>query len=521
MSLVELHRTVAKPIASGASPLVYYIVATVLMTSAIVVSFALSMSDWTPATFVALPLVAITALWISGGAATAVLGLFTPAKRPVSVPSAWSPTGRTAILVTLCGEDPVPLAHYLTTLRGGLNMAGLSDTTDIFVLSDTSNESAIAVEHDTFVPLQTDGTLNYRRRSINVGRKPGNIAGWLATHGDAFDYMLVLDADSRMSVPRIRKMIWQIEKRTDLGLLQAGIALVPGVTRFGHHQRVAARMLSKNFGRGFAAWSGNSGNYWGHNAIMRTAAFREAAQLPSLSGAAPFGGDILSHDFIEAAWMRRAGWAIVLDPDPVGSAENAPQTLSEFHRRDRRWCQGNLQHLRLLAEPGLCTLSRAHLAAGIVSYLAAPLWLALIALIASGAVPISGALPLLLVATVLLLPKFCALVDWMARARTLRRKLITMRALVGELFVSSLTAPLVMVRHAGSVASVCLGRDCGWKSGRTQRFRLPEGIPEMAIGAGLLLLAWQANNTAVFWLAPVVLPLCAAPLIARMLNAPA
>ena len=521
MSLVELHRTAAKPMIGRVAPLVFYGGATVLMAAAIVFGFAMSISDWTAGTLVVLPLVAITALWISGGAATAILGLFTTVSRPAPVPLGWVPAARTAILVTICGEDPVPIARYLAALRGGLDKAGFCNATEIFVLSDTSNAVCITAEEDAFLPLHADGTLSYRRRSRNVGRKPGNISDWLTTHGGGFAYMLVLDADSRMSAHRIRKMVWHIEKRPDLGLLQAGIALVPGVTRFGRHQRVAARLLSRNFGRGFASWTGNSGNYWGHNAIMRTVAFREAAQLPGLSGPAPFGGDILSHDFIEAAWIRRAGWSVALDPEPLGSAENAPQTLAEFHRRDRRWCQGNLQHLRLLAEPGLCAISRVHLAAGIVSYLAAPVWLILIALIASGAVPVSGGLPLLLVATVLVLPKLCAMADWMGRTRTLRRRMVALRALTGELFLSSLTAPLVMVRHAGSVASVCMGQDCGWKSGKMQRFRLPEGVPEMGVGGGLFLLAWLANGSAVLWLVPVVLPLCAAPLIARVLNAPA
>jgi membrane glycosyltransferase len=520
MSLAEIRTTATAPIIRWVTPIAAYTAATVVMAAMIVAGFAWSVSEWSAGAFFALPLVAITSLWISGGAATAILGLLSSAPRSKLVPDGWTPSAPTAILVTLCGEDSVPLACHLATLRAGLVQTGLGDKTRIFVLSDTFGAARIAAEETAFQGVRADGVLTYRRRAENTGRKPGNIADWLTLHGDNFAYMMVLDTDSRMSAQRIRKMIWQIEMRPDLGLLQAGIALVPGTTRFGCHQRVAARLLSRNFGRGFAAWSGESGNYWGHNAIMRTTAFQAAAWLPKLSGSAPFGGEILSHDFIEAAWMRRAGWSIALDPDPLGSAENAPQTLGEFHRRDRRWCQGNLQHLRLLAEPGLCTVSRVHLAAGVLSYLAAPVWLTLIALISAGIVPVSGAMPLVLVIIVLLLPKLCAMADWLGRARTLRRRWVALRALGGELFLSSLIAPLIMVRHTGSVFSVCMGRDCGWKSGQTQRVQVPEGMPEFGVGVSLLVLVWITSGTFALWLAPVVVPLCTAPLIARALDAP-
>lgn len=521
MSIAEIDEVGSKSVVMRLPPRAFYAVTTAVMASAIVLGFAASISDWTIGAFIAFPLVLITALWISGGAATSLLGLFSPTPRAEPLPDGWQPSASTAILVTVCGEDPAPLARYLASLRAGLDRAGLGEKTRIFVLSDTSGASRIAPEQAVFEPLSDDGRICYRRRPLNTGRKPGNISDWLWSHGDRYGYMMVLDADSRMSADRIRTMIWQIERRPRIGLLQAGIGLVPAKTRFGRHQRVASRVLSHNFGRGFAAWTGDSGNYWGHNAIMRTAAFRSAAQLPRLSGAAPFGGDVLSHDFIEAAWIRRAGWAVVLDPQTGGSSEDAPPTLGAFHRRDRRWCQGNLQHLRLLAAPGLSGVSRIHLVAGIVSYLVAPIWLILVALIASGAVNISGAGALLLVLGVLLVPKLSALADWWVRAHTFRRRLVGLRALGSELFVSSVIAPLIMVRNAGAVASVLLGRDCGWKSARSPRLTVPDGLAEMVVGAGLLAIAWMATGTATLWLLPVVAPLCAAPLIVRALNAPA
>ncbi len=279
---------------------------------------ALSVTDWTLASGLALVLVTLSAIWISGGAATAVPGLAAPARVPRALPAGWLPQGSTAVLVTLCGEDAGALSAALTDLRRGWTVLRLQDKAQIFVLSDTSQAEKIAAEEAALAPLLSAGRVIYRRRAVNIGRKPGNIAEWLGSHGDRFAYMMVLDADSRMSADRIRAMIHSLETRPRTGLLQSGMTLVPAQSRFGRHQRLSARLLSPNFGRGMAAWSGEAGSHWGHNAIMRVAAFRSAADLPVLSGPAPFGGVPLSHDFVEAAWMVRAGWAVELDPATAG-----------------------------------------------------------------------------------------------------------------------------------------------------------------------------------------------------------
>ncbi len=486
----------------------------------VLAAFSCSVVRWTPMAFAALPLVLLSAAWIGGGAATALIGLLHPQPKAPPIPPDWQPASSTAILLTLCREAPRPVARHLDGLRHTLDRAGLGTATRIFVLSDTSGSDAIAAEEAALAPLIARDAIRYRRREDNIGRKPGNIDDWLRGHGDGFDFMLVLDADSRMSAPRIRQMIRQLESRPRTGLLQAGIALVPGRSRFGRHQRIAARLLAPGFVRGFAAWTGKTGNYWGHNALIRIAAFRDA-QVPALSGKPPFGGPILSHDFVEAAWIRRAGWAVEVEPALAGSAEQAPQTLDGFHRRDRRWCQGNLQHLRLLAEPGLHPISRFHLAEGVISYLAAPVWLALVAMVASGAVTVAGALPFAIILGLLLLPKICVLTALFRRARTAGRRGILLRAFWSEVAVSALLAPLVMVRQAGSVASVLAGRDCGWKSGRTRRAILPIGGAEALAGGAITGLALIAGTASAVWLAPLVLPLLGAPLLVRYLDAPA
>jgi membrane glycosyltransferase len=502
------------------SPEAIFVGLTLALSAAVVMTFAASVTRWTPMAVAALPLVFLSAAWIGGGAATAVIGLFRPASR-TTVPAGWMPMGSTAILVTMCGEPARPVAKHLAALRRSLLRRGLGETTRIFVISDTFGTDRVAAEEAELQDLIDAGDIVYRRRAENTGRKPGNIADWLDRYGDGFDYMLVLDSDSRMSADRIHRMIWRIESRPSIGLLQAGIALVPGETRFGRYQRLSSRLLSPNFVRGFAAWTGQTGNYWGHNALIRVEAFRSAAHLPVLPGRPPFGGSILSHDFVEAAWIRRAGWAVELDADLAGSGEDGPQTLEEFHRRDRRWCQGNLQHLRLLREPGLHPLSRLHLASGAFSYLASPVWLILVAVVASGAVAVEGVLPVLLIALLLLLPKICALPSLFRRARTLRRRTVVARAALGELLLSALIAPLVMVRQVGSVGSILLGRDCGWKSGRASRFTLPRGTVEALAGAGIAAFGLLPGTASIEWLMPIVLPLLFAPLLVRYLDSQA
>lgn len=523
MSIVEhIAQTSARP--SGLhrfvrrSPLKTFIALNLSLSLAVFVAFVWSVDTWSVAAVVISALVLVNAVWISGGAATAILGLIAPAPRHTTPPAGWMPKARTAVLLTLCGESPKAIAAYLEGFAKSLTHVGLADTVDIFVNSDTSGAEAIQQEEAAFAPLIDAGLVTYRRRVLNTGKKPGNIADWLGMHGNSFTYMVVKDADSRMTAASIKQMIWRMERAPNTGLLQAGIALIPGRTRFGRHQRIASRLMSRNFGRGFAAWSGKTANYWGHNAIMRIAAFRSAARLPELSGSAPLGGAILSHDFVEAAWMRRAGWDIVLASDIQGSAEDAPQTLGEFFRRDRRWCQGNLQHMRVLGQPGLHGLSRFHFVTGVFSYIAGPIWLVLVAALSAGMISVSGVAPVLLVAMALLAPKICALIDLLPRARTWTRRTIILRASVSELIVSALIAPLVLFRHAGAVMSILMGRDCGWKSGRKARFRILAGWIEGAVGALILAVAMTSGIAGAPWLAVIYLPLLSAPVLVPMLD---
>jgi len=469
------------------------------------------------AAVVALFVVLVT--WTAMAAAVALLGLL-PVARPVPVPARWRPRGRTAVLILTCGEPPLPVVGRVRALHRDLAAAGLGSATEIHVLSDTRGAAA-AVEAQAFATLEGLPGVWWRQRADNAGRKPGNLLDWLRGWGGRADHILVLDADSRMTAARIARLIHRMETSPGTGLIQAGMRLVPARTRFGALQRLSARLCGPGFARGLAAWTGSEGNYWGHNALIRTEAFAEVARLPQLPGRPPLGGAVLSHDFVEAAFLRRSGWAVEIEPDGRGSFEDAPQRLAAFHRRDRRWCQGNLQHLRLIAAPGLHAASRLHLASGILGYLAAPLWLALVLLIALGRPEIGSLAPLAGALSLLLVPKAAGAGMWWLRARTRGRRRVVRRAALVELGLSTLLAPLMLLRQSLAVAAVLAGRDCGW---------VPAGGPRPGIAdrrvepvAGLVLLALVAPGAGAAQLAlllPVLGPLLAAPWLGRWLERP-
>lgn len=470
-----------------------------------------------------IPNVAVNAL----AAATAIGGLFwrRRQKRFADVPAGWTPRRRTAVLIPARNEDTGGLGQRIRTLSADLVRQGIADKVDLFLLSDSDDPTAIAREERLALELAAKGSprLYYRRRLGNEGRKPGNLANWLRQWGGHYGYMLVLDADSVMSARRIARLIRRMETQPRLGLIQAGIRLSGGESRFARLQQSAGRLYGGPFARGLAGWMGWDGNFWGHNALIRVKAFADAAGLPKLSGQAPFGGDILSHDFVEAAWLRRAGWGVELDPDSVGSAEGGPETVMEFHKRDRRWSQGNMQHLRLIRGKGLSPVSRLHFACGIMGYLASPLWLGLVIAAIFFGVSEGMLIPTLGAIGLVLLQKSLGVVDWLIRRPSLRTSRIVLRTAARELFLSTLIAPMVMMRQTVSVMSIFAGNDCGWKpaGGAKKRgdMRWLEPVAGLAL-IGAVMLQGYASPLHALIIAPIALPLLLAPLLTNWLDKP-
>lgn len=509
----------------GASPTRFrtFLALTLGLSVPLVVGLALVLAPLEALDLLLVALFALNTLWVAAAAATSLIGIGADAGRePLpAAPAGWRPRHRTAVLFLICGEDPVGVASRIREMHADIARDGSLETTDIWLLSDTA-APALDAETAAIAGLIEAGILRYRRRDRNDRRKPGNLADWIERHGADYVSMLVMDADSTMTARRLSALRYRMERDDRLGLLQSGIALRPGRTRFARLQRLSTRLTGPVFIRGLGGWSGTAGNYWGHNALLRIEAFRSAMHLPVLSGPAPYGGDYLSHDFIEAAWLVRSGWHVEISPEVRGSSEAGPEDVATFHRRDRRWCQGNLQHLRAIFVHRLHPVSRFHLAFGVQSYLSSPIWLALIVLfllagMAPGAVPVlSGALALLLV------PKLAALIRFHRRTTRRSRRRVFLRATGVELLQSTLLSPLVMVRQTLAVLSVLAGHDCGWKRrGGSRLDRLPDGTLEACAGAALVTVALAGGESMsqALWLTLIAGPLLAGPWLVPWLNA--
>ncbi len=327
----------------------------------------------------------------------------------------------------------------------------------------------------------------------------------------------------------------RLEADPGLGLLQTLPAIVRARSFYARMQQFANLCYGPIFGNGLAAWHGRSGNFWGHNAILRTAAFADSARLPLLDGKPPFGGAVLSHDFIEAALLRRAGWGVRLDTDLEGSYEEAPPSLSDVMVRDRRWCQGNLQHIKFLFAPGLAFTTRMHLLAGIMAYLSAPLWLGLvfvgliIAVQAAITEPVyfpgpslfpawpifdtARAIALFLVSTAIVLtPKALGWLSVMLNPRRLLRfggPFALTTGVIVEVLMSALYAPVMMVAQSQIVCDILSGRDSGWATQRRGRgfVGLGEALRRhrwhISLGVALAIVAYFLNPDLLLWMLPV------------------
>ena len=304
---------------------------------------------------------ALTFAWIAFSCASALIGFWRVITgRRVRAPTGGA-LGRNAILMPVYNEDPEPVLEMLENTGFDLAAAGVAKDFDIFILSDTRDLAVADLELHCFQRLRQrlEGRVNvyYRRRLENRHRKAGNIADWVTRWGATYDHMIVLDADSTVEASTLIALARTIAADPTAGIVQSVPHLINRVTLFARIQQFAGRIYGPVVAEGLAAWHGRDGNYWGHNAAIRVKAFAEAAGL-ELSGRKPFGGHILSHDFVEAALLRRAGYAVIMIPALEGSYEECPPTLIDLAVRDRRWAQGNLQHMKVvgakapLGQPG-------------------------------------------------------------------------------------------------------------------------------------------------------------------------
>jgi membrane glycosyltransferase len=449
------------------------------------------------------------------------------------------PRGRTAMLLPTYNEDPDRVLARLQAIHESVAGCGAGDAFDWYVLSDSTDPAVWVAEEAALLRLRQalGTTVFYRHRGNNTARKSGNIADWVERFGAGYDYMLILDADSLMTGEAICRLACAMDQHPGIALIQTLPVVVNGRTVFARLQQFAGRLYGPMMARGIAWWHGPDSNYWGHNAIIRVAAFAGEAGLPELNGRKPFGGHILSHDFVEAALMRRAGWGIVMTPALAGSYEEIPPSLTDFAARDRRWCQGNLQHLAVLPARGLYWLSRLHLLTGIGAYLTAPMWLVflllgiLISLQAQFARPdyfpkgfslfplwpsqdpVRAAFVFAATMALLLLPKLLACLLALFRSSQRRGFGGGVRLCAGvaaEILLSSLMAPVMMLFQSAAVAAILAGRDAGWQVQRRDDGSLARGelarryMPATLAGLAMAASAAVVSVPLLLWMMPVI-----------------
>ncbi len=487
--------------------------------------------------------------WLAWGAALVLLGLASRALEPRRPGPATMPAsdgyGRIAVLVPICREDPAETFSRVAAIEASLAATGASHRFDIAILSDTRDEDAAERERLWFPRLMRErmgeGGMHYRRRSENAGRKAGNIEDFIRRSGAVYEFALVLDADSLMEGATVLEMVRRMEAEPDLALLQTVPRIVASTSRFGRAMQFAASLHAPVFTRGLAMIQGATGPYWGHNALLRVAAWAQCCGLPELRGNPPSGGPVLSHDYVEAALLARAGWRVRLDPDLGGSYEEGTETIVDHARRDRRWCQGNLQHLRVLGARALRPWSRFVFVQGVATYIAPVFWLGFLAACIAHAVGVRGGAALagisapagladnqaqavalaigvfgLLFAPKLLITLRAALAG---EARAHGGALRLLRSSLAEIAFSIAVAPLLLIYQARAACEVLTGGDGGWPArprpassiGLGEAWRESRWIVVVGVAASLLVLATAPG--ALLWILPAALPMMLAPFL--------
>lgn len=548
--------TSAPPATSSAMTLLWRLatfVPAVLATLALVLAFLrwFSTDGYSAVELTVVALIAFTFIWIAVSVSTALLGVTTlMLSRPrVSTKGPISPLD-VALLVPVYNEDPADVFGNAAAMLAELQDTFHCHRYDLFVLSDTRDPLIAKQEERAFLALRKqlprDLNVYYRRREQNTDRKVGNLSNWIENWSGNYQAMLVLDADSLMSGQAIVQLTDAMAGDPAAGLIQSFPMLFGAQTLFGRVQQFSHRVYGAPLAAGLAKWSDREGNYWGHNAIIRTAAFAASAGLPKVKTWRGEGKLILSHDFVEAGLLRRAGWSVRFMPRISGSYEEVPATLIDYFLRDRRWCQGNLQHLGLLGTRGLHTVSRFHLLSGAMGYLVSPAWFALLltwALVVNGQetnaiayfsgfdpqvnwpemTAVNAVVIMAFVYGMLLAPKLLGVIATLRtgiRLQDMGGLAQFIGSLLLEITLSILYAPIMMVQQTIAVARTVLGYRERWTPQQRRGGSYPVAIiakfhfVETLMGG--LLLFGMSQGLVSLWLLPIGISLASAIILSSL-----
>jgi membrane glycosyltransferase len=475
-------------------------------------------------------LVAVIAPWIGTLAASSLIGFVLLLRARDPLPLVWrKPAGgaiflRTALVLTVRNEDLAGSLAAQRKLLDGLD----AEKFHFWVLSDTQDSALAAAEEEAFAAFRLADPnpvrLHYRRRAENTGYKAGNVMDFVRHEGREYDAMLTLDADSVMAPRTVLRLVRLMQAEPDCALVQTLIAARPTASVFPRLFQFGMRHGMRSYATGIAWWQGQDGPYWGHNALLRLAAFRAHGAMPTL----PNGARILSHDQVEAAMLRAAGWQVRLDPNEDGSWEGNPPDMLSFLARDTRWMAGNLQYFALLRLPIFRAMGRVQLALAILLFLMSPI-LALVMLLGlvnafdpAGAVDAGlGLLATWLLALLYWSPKLLGSLEVAidpARRAHWGGGCRLARGVALECVFDLLLLPIRAVSHSGAMLGLLLGRKVGWAPQQREAARLRWAVAARAlwwhtlVGAALLVGFALAGGMALAWAAPFLLgPLLSMP----------
>lgn len=502
-------------------------------------------------------------LWIALSFISAITGLALrltdrdpiSLRRALARPIPQTLASRIAIVVPVYNENPQAVFARIRAVYESLERLNLVYAFDFFVLSDSRDPDIWIAEElawgDLRQALKLRGKIFYRRREMNTERKSGNLMDFCEKWASGYDFMVVFDADSTMTGEALAVMAALMEANPLVGLIQAPPQPTGRATLFARILQFISHVHGPTMTAGLAFWQLGSGNYWGHNAIIRTEAFIQCCGLPHLPGRPPLGGAILSHDFVEAALLRRAGWAVWLVPDIVGSWEELPANVLDYAARDRRWCQGNLQHIRVVFGARMKPLSRLHLFMGVMAYVSSPLWLALLiastltawesaqnghrfftgvpALFPAWPIDRAGDMLTLLGVTLgmLVVPKMLSALAIALRPQTARfyggRMGLLASAFIEVLF-SALLAPVMMLFHCYFVISNLAGFVVQWEAqtrddrGVSLTAALSAHRLHVVIGLIWGAIAFWFNPSFFWWMTPVLLGMVLSPALTYVVG---
>ena len=388
-------------------------------------------------------------------------------------------TTSTAILLCIRNETPERIERNLDSMLKGLATPGIGEHFHLYVLSDTNDSGIAEQEQICFNAMQQRWSdhvgITYRCRTDNTGYKAGNIAEFCQRWGAQHEFALTLDVDSFMTSGAILRLVRMMQANPRLGILQGLVVGLPSTSAFTRLFQYGMRLGMRSFTMGSAWWQADCGPYWGHNAVIRLAPFIAHCELPALTSRDGNTRHILSHDQVEAVLMRRAGFEVRVFPQEDESWEENPTTLSEYIRRDLRWCEGNLQYVHLLTLPGLKLMNRYQLALAIFMFLGSPAWIAMLVLgtlalsltptATDFAQPAHSLILLIFVLLMWYLPKIAGALDVLLRKEERARFGGGWRfglSLTLEMLFSILMTPITWLNHTIFIVGLTFGKKAGW-----------------------------------------------------------